>query len=286
MLKETVIASVITLTCAVGAQAKALEKLDSHMAGSVASIGSPPVPYAKQSRLDAPCPKGIDDRSSDLCAQWKAADAANKAAEWTARSFWLSLFSTVVGAGTLVAAFLAARYAKHAANEAKRGADIAREALIASERAWLTVSLHPDGDLTFSKTGGCDLSVYLNIKNIGRTPALNVHISMTMVPMCQDHFDEVAAYAAVQRARNTKWSRPLLPGDSYNRKWGLGLDDYTLSPYATIFGCVTYKTLPDRELHQTAFCYIVGRGEAGMLDGLDVPKDQVTFTVMSGGFAD
>jgi len=235
---------------------------------------------------DRPCPPGDDLRSSDLCAQWKAADAAAEGAAWTARNFWLSLLGTVVGAGTLLAAFMAATYAKHAAKEARRSADIAKDALIASERAWLTIELHADSDLTFHPTGGCSLFVYLTIKNIGRTPALNVHTSMAMVPMRQDHVEEVAEFARQERNQNRTWSRTLLPGDSYDRKWGLGLDDYTTSPYGTIFGSVTYEILPDRSIHQTTFCYIVGSGEVGSLDGFDIPKDEVNLTVTSGGFAD
>jgi len=236
--------------------------------------------------LDQPCEPGEDLRTSELCAQWKAADATAAAADWTARTFWLAVFGTALGTGTLMAAFFAARYAKRAASEARRAADIARDALIASERAWLTVELHPDSDLSFDRTGGCGLSVYLTIKNIGRTPALNVQTNMEMVAMRQNHVEEVAAHALRQRGPNRDWSRTLLPGDSYDRKWGLSLDDYKTSPYATIFGSVTYETLPDRALHQTTFCYIVGRGEIGMLTGEDIPIEEVHFTVTSGGFAD
>lgn len=238
------------------------------------------------STLNQPCAPGQNLRSSDLCAQWQAADAASASATWTARTFWLSLFGTVFGAGTLIAAFMAATYAKHAASEARRSADIARESYVAAERAWLTVALYPDSDLTYHETGGCSLRVYLTIKNIGRTPALNVHTSMTIVPMKQDHVNEVADYALEQRERNTNWSRTLVPGDSYDRTWGLSLDYYSESPYATIFGCVTYETLPDRTIHQTAFCYIVGRKEHGFLDGIDTTKEDIVFTVTSGGFAD
>lgn len=257
---------------------------EQHVATSASTSGHSPNEAVNE--LNTPCPRGAENRKSDLCAQWKSADAASEAARWTAHTFWLSLVGTVVGAGTLIAAFLAARYAKNAAGEARRAADIARDSFIANERAWLTVELHPDGALTFYETGGCELPVYLTIKNLGRTPALNVHTSMTMVPMRQDHIDEVAEYAAEQRERNTTWRRTLLPGDSYDRRWGPSLDDYTQAPYATILGCVTYETLPDRALHQTAFCYIVGRGEVGSLDGFDVPKEEVRFTVTSGGFAD
>jgi hypothetical protein len=256
-------------------------------AAAVAQPSEPPsVNQQATTSIDTPCRPGNDLRNSDLCAQWKAADAAAESAAWTGRMFWVSLFATLVGAGTLLAAFMAARYAKRAAEASQNSADIAKDAFIASERAWLKVDLHAESDLTYSSTGGLHLMVYLTIKNIGRTPALNVHTNMHMVPMRQDHTDEVADFARRKRDRNTKWSRALLPGDSYDRPWGLGLDDYTTSPYATIFGAVTYEILPDRSLHQTTFCYIVGRGEIGALDGVDIPKHEVRFTVTSGGVAD
>lgn len=235
---------------------------------------------------DLGCRAGQDDRQSDLCAQWKAADAAQESARWTARSFWLALIGTLIGGGTLFAAIAAAFYARHAAREAGRSADIAGSAMVMSERAWITVELFADGDLTFDRTGGCGLYVFARIKNIGRTPALNVHTGMDMIPMEQNHTDDVAAFAAERRSRDRSHSRTLLPGDSYDRKWGLGLDDWATSPYATVIGCVTYETLPDQTLHQTAFCYIVGRGEIGTLDGNDIPKEEVHFTVTTGGFAD
>ena len=261
---------------------------------SGAAPAAPPTPRAPEKSAvvtpsppaDLGCLAGRDDRQSDLCAQWKAADAAHASAQWTSRSFWLALIGTVIGGGTLFAAVAAAFYARHAAREAGRSADIASSAMVMSERAWITVELFADGDLTFDRTGGCGLFVFLRIKNIGRTPALNVHTGMDMIPMEQNHTGDVAAFAAERRSRDQSSSRTLLPGDSYDRKWGLSLDDWTTSPYATVIGCVTYETLPDQTIHQTAFCYITGRGEVGMLDGNDIPKDEVRFTVTTGGFAD
>jgi len=237
------------------------------------------------SPLEEPCAPGQNLRSSDLCAQWKAADAASEGATWTARTFWLSLLGTLFGAGTLVAAFMAARYAKHAAQEARRSADIAKDALIASERAWITVGLHADSPIAIERAGTCSLSVSLKVTNIGRTPALNAHTSMTMIPSKVDHRADVKAYADEHRVSNDTWSRTVLPGESYDRGWGLGLDEVEGVLYGVVIGCVTYETLPDRALHQTAFCYYVGGRDHAFLNR-DIPKEEVTFTVATGGFAD
>lgn len=262
------------------------------LSGAAAAPSTPPRAPEKgaavvaSSPVDLGCRAGSDDRRSDLCAQWKAADAAHESAQWTARSFWLAIVGTVIGGGTLLAAFLAARYARKAAHEAARSANIAAEAYAASERAWLNVDISADSDLRFHPTGGCGIFVKLKITNIGRTPALNAHTSMTMVPSHEFSKEQVAAYAAENRERNEKWSRTVLPGESYDRKWGLHLDDARGTLYGMVLGCVTYETLPDRSLHQTSFCYFLGRGDVGGLNEGDIPQSEVNFTVTTGGSAD
>lgn len=248
----------------------------------IVAPASPPALIA----IEQPCEPGEDVRTSDLCAQWKAADAARASAVWTERMFWLSLVGLLVGAGTLFAAVMAARYAKHAAREARRTADTAHNALVYSERAWITVDLFADGDFTFHPTGSASLPVWLEVKNIGRTPALNVHTDMTMITTMEDHPNVVKEFADAHRVKDTKNSRSLLPGDAYPRKWVPHLDSWKGSSYAIIVGCVTYETLPDDALHQTTFTYYVGRGEVGRLDGTDIAQGEVHFTVKNGGFAD
>lgn len=80
----------------------------------------------EQTALDKPCTMGIDNRASDLCAQWKAADAAKSAA---AASWVFGAVGTLVGALTLLAAWSAAKWAKKAAEETRRGADSAQATL-------------------------------------------------------------------------------------------------------------------------------------------------------------
>lgn len=68
------------------------------------------------------CPVDVDNRRSDLCAQWKAADAARSSAD----AAWLfGAVGSWIGICTLMAAGLAAKYARDAALETKKAADAA-----------------------------------------------------------------------------------------------------------------------------------------------------------------
>jgi hypothetical protein len=84
---------------------------------------------------DDGCKKGEDHRQSDLCAQWKAADAAANAALW---SWWQMIggfIGLLVGGGTLFFAARAAHWAKQAATETQKGADAAINAVDETRRA-------------------------------------------------------------------------------------------------------------------------------------------------------
>lgn len=86
----------------------------------------------KPSDLEQPCKEGDNKRSSDLCAQWKAADAARSAANAT----WLfGALGSLIGGFTLAAAWSAAKWARRAAEETKRTADLAELASKDSEAA-------------------------------------------------------------------------------------------------------------------------------------------------------
>lgn len=94
---------------------------------AAANVAAPEWPVAPS--RDQGCKPGRDDRKSDLCAQWKAADAASNAAQWA----WWQLVAGVVGLLlgfiTMAAAIAAAWFAKGARDETKRGADLANSSL-------------------------------------------------------------------------------------------------------------------------------------------------------------
>ena len=145
---------------------------------------------------DAGCPNGKDRRNSDLCAQWKAADAAFDAARAGERQTIIGWIGLLLGFVTMGAALAAAWYAKRAAvatestvaiaSEAAEGADTAlaiaeRNAEAASKqveiaeitakrqlRAYLAVKAVTVDE---SDLDADDLKIMLEVKNAGQTPA-------------------------------------------------------------------------------------------------------------------
>jgi hypothetical protein len=142
------------------------------------AVGSPARPPQ-----DSGCKAGQDNRNSDLCAQWKAADAANDAAKWNWWQMIAGFFGLLVGAGTLFFAARAAHWAKEAAshtqtgaNEAKRSADAAENAIIESQRigeaqtrCYITGVSAKINFLTNGQVGATCI-----IKNTGQSPAIDL----------------------------------------------------------------------------------------------------------------
>lgn len=159
-----------------------------------------------------PCPKGEDNRQSDLCAQWKAADASAESSLWTERTFYLGVGGFLVGLLTLGAAGAAAYfawsaaeqarrsnilnmrenartsrrsaasahetaqallYARKSADEARRTADTAERQLVLTQRAFIFIK--PDTNkaiLPDNTLGG--IRVVMEMRNTGQTEAVNV----------------------------------------------------------------------------------------------------------------
>lgn len=138
------------------------------------------------SDLNEPCYNGIDRRNSDLCAQWKAADAAESAAN----AAWVFGFlGALIGTMTLAAAAAAAWYAKKAADhtaesviEAKRSADAAEETMATAStsyemqmRPYIAINTEEDAHSgPFSR----DTVLRFFVKNFGQIPASSVRLSV------------------------------------------------------------------------------------------------------------
>lgn len=206
---------------------------------------------------------------------------------------------TLIGFFTLVAAVAAALYAKRAAIQAQRSADIARDAFVAGERAWINIELILDEPPDFSRDGGLSARVSVKVSNIGKTPAINVHTNVGMTLSFQRSPGLLRDLAAHSRHADPNNGRLLLPGASYHRPWGATADplesgDEWGRPSVTpmILVCVTYQTLPDMALHQTAECFMVGvKAEyspfpSSFQRDTHTPLEQTMVQGWSGGFAD
>lgn len=127
---------------------------------------------AKPGVTSEPCVQGQDHRYSDLCAQWKAADAAKAAAG----AAWIAL---LIGSVTLVAAGMAAKYAKDAAEHTENGANAAWAAL----RPHIYVSALESNLGMFLDGRSSNVVWKLRIVNAGGGPAKirHYHVNLSIV---------------------------------------------------------------------------------------------------------
>ncbi|AZO15093.1 hypothetical protein EJ069_10340 [Mesorhizobium sp. M2A.F.Ca.ET.043.05.1.1] len=123
-----------------------------------------------------PCEVGQDDRNSDLCAQWKAADAAEQSAFWT-------MIGVIVGGLTLIAAGLAAWYAGRAAQYTRDGAEhagrsvktaevateVSRQIGEAQARAYISVT-----KAWLENNANALPKIILQVRNSGQSPAYDL----------------------------------------------------------------------------------------------------------------
>jgi hypothetical protein len=122
-----------------------------------------------------PCdePKGRDE--SDLCAQWRAAKAAETSAIWTRWGFWVG----VVGSTLLLWQIVLTRQAVEDTNKATRAMERQNELTDAAQRPWLAITVEPltpffiDGKIA-------GVSVDIRIKNTGQKIATDLIMSSCM----------------------------------------------------------------------------------------------------------
>jgi len=145
------------------------------------AIQGPSVEQADEpAHLYEPCDEGQEERSSDLCAQWKVADSARSAAN----AAWLfGALGSLIGAFTLAAASAAAFFAKQAADHTKTAAGHAKdsnthntESAERQDRAYLLVA--PLG--VRNLIGSHDCIGHVLLRNVGATPAFNVSLKVKM----------------------------------------------------------------------------------------------------------
>lgn len=132
---------------------------------------------------DEGCEKAEDRRNSDLCAQWKAADAARDAADYSLWSLLVGIFGTAAVVATLhytrkavIAAEEATEDANRALEIASRNADAAaRQVEVSEQTAHRQLRAYLSAKSVVIDEGEHDDDIFtLNIEivNNGQTPAV------------------------------------------------------------------------------------------------------------------
>lgn len=164
-----------------GDQQKTRNQIDTQLERIAAAIEKQPVASAP----DSGCEPGQENRQSDLCAQWKAADAAAESARWAFWTFFATIAGLAIGGGTLLAAWRAAHWAKKAADhtqtgtiEAKRAADAAEKSVAETRRigeAQVRCYLSAEKARIVQLQDG-KIIAYCTIRNTGSSPAIDVRM--------------------------------------------------------------------------------------------------------------
>lgn len=213
------------------------------------SIGSPD--------KDVGCKQGHDERNSDLCAQWKAADAAKDAAQY---ALW-GLLVGIAGTGLLFVTFRETR-------------KVSRAQL----RAY--VSITPGSLKIVDGKNGKTITASLKIKNSGQTPAYEVVWSGNVVPLsteqAPDFFSESNdAPSAIRDQRPTViHNTDDIDGDleSVDPISGSEWDDIlNQNKFLFLYGVGEYRDVFDKR-RETQFCFMaeyesMRDGHIGMITG-------------------
>lgn len=166
------------------------------------------------SNINKPCQKGQDDRNSDLCAQWKAADAARTSANWTKYGVISGL---AVGIGGLIGAGLAVYYAQKAFSEAREANRIAHESMINDARAWLSIEHVRLVSGTSIAEEDSIFRIEVKACNHGKTVAKNVQINVELINYLCDNFkkSELNFLDSTNFKARIPTGTNLFPSDTY-----------------------------------------------------------------------
>ena len=126
----------------------------------------------KSKKYKAPCEKPYGKDESDLCAQWRAAKAAENSAFWAKWGFWIA----IVGAVGIVAALLLTIDSNRIAR------DTARRQL----RAYMVV------DTVTGDIGSDGITARLRWINCGQTPAFDVSGDVKLHISTEPNFDDIS----------------------------------------------------------------------------------------------
>lgn len=189
-------------------------------------------------------------------------------ADW---AFWMMVFSGLsVGVTALGVVYVAKTLDanKDAVAAAKANADIAREAMIADKRAWITIRSVRLVAPTSFKPDLIDIALEVEVENIGATPATSAAVETDHVPRRLDEKDG-AFQAVVHRFTGMLRAMPPQIGNTFfpqsprleRHRWPITKDQFegglhTLNNGPDVVGItilvgVRYRIVGDKRPHIT-----------------------------------
>ncbi|WP_156457918.1 hypothetical protein [Sphingomonas sp. Leaf412] len=232
------------------------------------------------------CYSAKDHDSADLCAQWRAAIAAEKAASSAAWSNYLSVIGAVLSLAGLAFLLRSLSQTELALKQAKIANQIAADGVEAQMRAWVDISL--DLNMRHSPFAGDFVRALVKFRNKGSTPALNLSyfLAITTTGKLVQEVDRIRDDFF---SGDLDWSDYIIfPSDDFERHTtgentagheGLsGYVVYVVAVYETVFSKTKRITARAWNIHDA-------RRDDYLIDPTDPPSQQNVAMGLAHGFA-
>ncbi|MPY01331.1 hypothetical protein [Salinivibrio sp. VYel4] len=213
----------------------------------------------------------------------KLDDSVSDKYNWATWNNIASLGTFISALATLVIAgltFSSSKHAKMSAIAAEKSADaannsvkIAKDAYIASERPWISVSPQISSDLT-KNAGSINVPIHFKVKNYGNSPALNVCVFYEVVTLkvAQDQYsgsrertdklgesgldENMGIQLFPSQEAIIPWCTTLTADEieKGHNKWSR---ENNMLPSFSLIGSVFYRSVFDDQIYKTGFKYDV-----------------------------
>lgn len=154
-----------------------------------------------------PCSDPEGQGESDLCAQWKSANAADDSAFWTKWGFWIG----VIGSSLLLWQIILTRQAVEDTGHATAAMNRQNELVEAAQRPWIAIDIQID-QATSTREQLC-IEGRLTFKNIGQTAARQFSPRAKVFFSGPDYTNQIVATFNEWKAYLPVTASVLLPGE-------------------------------------------------------------------------
>lgn len=207
---------------------------------------------AKPLEYRVPCSEPKGSGESELCAQWKAARAAEAGALWAKFGVW----ATVAGIIGLLVTIVQTRVALDRARDAN---DIAMDSIEGQQRPWVDFEVFRDGILEIVDDN-IEIEAVVKFKNIGQSPAIDLSYFATMC-FGEDLNNDIKLLVDGFDTPDIDWSdKNLFHGDEWTRNVGaIHSGDRPGKVVVRFYVMVRYRTPFSKKYRFTARAFDVQR---------------------------
>jgi hypothetical protein len=167
--------------------------------------------------------------------------------------------------------------------ESKRQFDISLRQLESTDRPWVTIAFPQSAVFRFHEGGAASLGLTYTLKNIGRSPAVNIQLHASVIPLAQKdwitgpfRWQKQTCEPSSLRAPDPARGFSLVPAEEISDGFSTTLDAQSIAAVnvaplpgeiddgvmrfnPVLVGCVTYSFVNSLKIHATGFIYSIAR---------------------------